>query len=147
MQTKVHCSRVYVYILLLALFCVPDDDPVPQPNCTVNEVRISPCSEALENLPCKIKRGRSASIHFDFTPSKCPVRGHLPLLLKSRCESTFIRSHVRCCSPELLRQIVHSVNMAIAIGHCLAYSKLFNFILKAVILFLFCLESYCLNLA
>ncbi|PNF33184.1 hypothetical protein B7P43_G12809 [Cryptotermes secundus] len=46
-----------------------DDDPALEPNCTINEVRISPCVEALENLPCKIKRGRSASIQFDFTPT------------------------------------------------------------------------------
>lgn len=46
-----------------------DDDPSPEPNCTIHEVRISPCVEALENMPCKIKRGRSASIQFDFTPT------------------------------------------------------------------------------
>ncbi|XP_067011817.1 MD-2-related lipid-recognition protein [Anabrus simplex] len=36
-------------------------------NCTVHEVRVNPCAEASENKPCKIKRGKSASIQFDFT--------------------------------------------------------------------------------
>ncbi|XP_069671479.1 MD-2-related lipid-recognition protein-like [Periplaneta americana] len=46
-----------------------EDSTPPAPNCTVHEVRISPCAEAAENKPCKIKRGRSASIQFDFTPT------------------------------------------------------------------------------
>jgi len=35
--------------------------------CTIHQVRISPCPEAVENQPCKIKRGKSASIEFDYT--------------------------------------------------------------------------------
>lgn len=29
---------------------------------------ITPCPEAAENLPCRVKKGRSVSIDFDFTP-------------------------------------------------------------------------------
>ena len=53
--------------------CVAGDETAPAPNCTINEVRISPCAEASEGKPCVIKRGRSASIEFDFTTSKCPI--------------------------------------------------------------------------
>ncbi|PSN35232.1 hypothetical protein C0J52_15517 [Blattella germanica] len=71
-------SSFFVVLLLVAAAwgevvqfesCPPDseDEPAPAPNCTVHEVRISPCAEASENKPCKIKRGRSASIQFDFT--------------------------------------------------------------------------------
>ncbi|KDR10612.1 hypothetical protein L798_15140, partial [Zootermopsis nevadensis] len=44
-------------------------EPALAPNCTVHEVRITPCADATENKPCKIKRGRSASISVDFTPT------------------------------------------------------------------------------
>ncbi|CAD7088496.1 unnamed protein product [Hermetia illucens] len=37
-------------------------------DCKVNEVRINNCPEAVSGEPCKIKRGRSAEIEFDFTP-------------------------------------------------------------------------------
>lgn len=30
-------------------------------------MRIDPCPEAASDLPCKIKRGKSASIEFDYT--------------------------------------------------------------------------------
>ncbi|KAJ1522528.1 hypothetical protein ONE63_001715 [Megalurothrips usitatus] len=47
-----------------------DEDAEPmQRNCTVQEVRISPCPEAAKGDPCKIKRGNSASISVDFTPT------------------------------------------------------------------------------
>ncbi|TGZ32183.1 Ecdysteroid-regulated 16 kDa protein [Temnothorax longispinosus] len=36
--------------------------------CTIHEVRVNPCSEAEERKPCSIKKGRNASISFDFTP-------------------------------------------------------------------------------
>ncbi|KAF5301412.1 hypothetical protein FQA39_LY02141 [Lamprigera yunnana] len=36
--------------------------------CTVNEVQIDPCSEAASKKPCKIKRGKPASITIDYTP-------------------------------------------------------------------------------
>ncbi|XP_055693991.1 MD-2-related lipid-recognition protein-like [Lutzomyia longipalpis] len=35
--------------------------------CTIHAVRINPCPEAANDLPCKIKRGRSASIEFDYS--------------------------------------------------------------------------------
>lgn len=35
--------------------------------CDVHEVRIDPCPEADTNLPCKVKRGKSAVIEFDYT--------------------------------------------------------------------------------
>nr|CAD7586623.1 unnamed protein product [Timema genevievae] len=37
-------------------------------NCTVNEVRVDPCSEAAQKKACKVKKGTAASISFDFTP-------------------------------------------------------------------------------
>jgi len=46
-----------------------DDEPARTSNCTIDEVRISPCAEASQGKPCVIKRGRSASIEFDFTSS------------------------------------------------------------------------------
>ncbi|GAB1863959.1 Md-2-related lipid-recognition [Camponotus japonicus] len=35
--------------------------------CTVHEVRVNPCREAEERKPCTLKRGRNASISFDYT--------------------------------------------------------------------------------
>ncbi|EFN80227.1 Epididymal secretory protein E1 [Harpegnathos saltator] len=42
----------------------------PEPistNCVIHEVRVEPCAEALESKPCGLKRGRNASISFDYT--------------------------------------------------------------------------------
>ncbi|KAK7874041.1 hypothetical protein R5R35_004592 [Gryllus longicercus] len=44
-----------------------EDGSVVAPRCEVHELRITPCAEAAENKPCKVKRGRAASIEFDFT--------------------------------------------------------------------------------
>ncbi|XP_059607676.1 MD-2-related lipid-recognition protein-like [Phlebotomus argentipes] len=41
------------------------EETSPQP-CTIHAVRINPCPEAENDQPCKIKRGRSASIEFDY---------------------------------------------------------------------------------
>jgi len=41
-------------------------DDIPG-SCTVHEVRVVPCPEAEENKPCKVKRGKSATIEFDYT--------------------------------------------------------------------------------
>jgi len=35
--------------------------------CTIHEVRVDPCREAEERKPCTLKRGRNASISFDYT--------------------------------------------------------------------------------
>ncbi|XP_011697884.1 PREDICTED: MD-2-related lipid-recognition protein-like [Wasmannia auropunctata] len=35
--------------------------------CTIHEVRVDPCREAEEQKPCSIKKGRNASISFDYT--------------------------------------------------------------------------------
>ncbi|KAL0123573.1 hypothetical protein PUN28_005826 [Cardiocondyla obscurior] len=35
--------------------------------CTVHEVRVDPCTEAAEKKPCSQKRGRNATISFDYT--------------------------------------------------------------------------------
>ncbi|XP_034249668.1 MD-2-related lipid-recognition protein-like [Thrips palmi] len=39
-----------------------------QRNCTINAVSVTPCPEAAEGKPCKIKRGNSVSLAVDFTP-------------------------------------------------------------------------------
>lgn len=36
--------------------------------CTVHEVRVDPCREAEERKPCSLKKGRNATIYFEFTP-------------------------------------------------------------------------------
>ncbi|XP_067627041.1 MD-2-related lipid-recognition protein-like [Eurosta solidaginis] len=36
--------------------------------CTIHEVRINPCPEAVEHLACNIHRRRPATMSFDFTP-------------------------------------------------------------------------------
>ncbi|XP_077290995.1 MD-2-related lipid-recognition protein-like [Arctopsyche grandis] len=38
-------------------------------SCTIHEVRISPCKEAQQNKACKIKKGKSAAVEIDFTPT------------------------------------------------------------------------------
>ncbi|KAK6645342.1 hypothetical protein RUM43_001618 [Polyplax serrata] len=38
-------------------------------NCKVDAVRVTPCAEAEENKPCVIKRGKTATIEFDYEPS------------------------------------------------------------------------------
>ncbi|XP_011643443.2 MD-2-related lipid-recognition protein-like [Pogonomyrmex barbatus] len=35
--------------------------------CIIHEVRVDPCREAEERKPCSLKRGRNASISFDYT--------------------------------------------------------------------------------
>ncbi|XP_012533140.2 MD-2-related lipid-recognition protein [Monomorium pharaonis] len=35
--------------------------------CTIHEVRVDPCREAEERKPCTLKKGRNASISFDYT--------------------------------------------------------------------------------
>ncbi|PSN35236.1 hypothetical protein C0J52_15519 [Blattella germanica] len=57
--------------IILYYFYIAENEPVPAINCTVHEVRISPCAEAADNKPCKIKKrhSASASIEFDFTAS------------------------------------------------------------------------------
>ena len=42
--------------------CAPNID-----KCKINEVRIDPCKEAATKRPCKIKRGKPASIEIDYT--------------------------------------------------------------------------------
>lgn len=37
-------------------------------NCAINEVRVNPCPEAKQDRTCKVKRGRSATIEYDYTP-------------------------------------------------------------------------------
>jgi len=54
-------------VVLFSSCPVSADEPAPASNCTINEVRISPCPEASDSKPCAIKRGRTASIEFDFT--------------------------------------------------------------------------------
>lgn len=41
----------------------PDDDN----SCTISEVRVNPCPEAIEHRACKIRRRRSHTMSFDFT--------------------------------------------------------------------------------
>ncbi|XP_014471875.1 PREDICTED: MD-2-related lipid-recognition protein-like [Dinoponera quadriceps] len=36
-------------------------------SCSIHEVRVEPCREALDGKPCGLKRGRTASISFDYT--------------------------------------------------------------------------------
>nr|CAD7442183.1 unnamed protein product [Timema bartmani] len=52
---------------LTATALVSAIEDVPR-NCTVNEVRVDPCSEAAQKKACKVKKGTAASISFDFTP-------------------------------------------------------------------------------
>lgn len=39
-------------------------------SCSVHEVRIQPCPESEEHKPCKVKRGKTATIEFDYTTRK-----------------------------------------------------------------------------
>ncbi|GAB0087675.1 hypothetical protein DMENIID0001_020140 [Sergentomyia squamirostris] len=41
------------------------EEKSPQ-GCTIHAVRINPCPESANDQPCKIKRGRSATIEFDY---------------------------------------------------------------------------------
>lgn len=58
--------------------------------CVVHEVRIDPCAEASEKQPCKIKRGRSAIIAFDYTSGNSlniyvHLRTHLTQMYPQNC--------------------------------------------------------------
>ncbi|XP_043264722.1 MD-2-related lipid-recognition protein-like [Colletes gigas] len=44
-------------------------DPNTPTNCTVHEVYVDPCKEAIENKPCKIKRGIIGNMTFHYTPN------------------------------------------------------------------------------
>ncbi|XP_017000447.1 MD-2-related lipid-recognition protein-like [Drosophila takahashii] len=37
--------------------------------CTIQQVRVSPCPEAVNNAACHIRRRRSSEMSFDFTPN------------------------------------------------------------------------------
>lgn len=37
--------------------------------CTISNVEVTPCPEAAEDKPCRVKKGRSVSIAFDMQPS------------------------------------------------------------------------------
>ncbi|KAF5285629.1 hypothetical protein FQR65_LT13110 [Abscondita terminalis] len=43
--------------------CAPNKD-----KCNIDEVRVDPCAEAASKKPCKIKRGKPASVEIDYTP-------------------------------------------------------------------------------
>ncbi|KAF4519736.1 hypothetical protein B566_EDAN014249 [Ephemera danica] len=47
----------------------PCDDPDGSVQCDVQNVNINPCAEAESGEPCRIRKGNSAAITFDFTPS------------------------------------------------------------------------------
>ncbi|XP_032689919.1 MD-2-related lipid-recognition protein-like [Odontomachus brunneus] len=36
-------------------------------SCVIHEVNVDPCNEAVQRKPCALKRGRNASISFDYT--------------------------------------------------------------------------------
>lgn len=42
-------------------------------HCKIHEVKINPCPEASNNEPCRIKRGRTASMEFEFTPGNINI--------------------------------------------------------------------------
>lgn len=63
---------IFYSVLIIGTVCaemVPFElCTAPNPGqCTVHEVRINPCPESVDHKPCKIKRGKSASIEFDYT--------------------------------------------------------------------------------
>ena len=46
-----------------------EDAELPERNCTVTALRVTPCPESAEDKPCKIKRGNSVQLSVDFTPT------------------------------------------------------------------------------
>lgn len=38
--------------------------------CTIQEVRVNPCKEAVNNLPCRLKKELDAQISFNYTASE-----------------------------------------------------------------------------
>ncbi|XP_017079562.1 MD-2-related lipid-recognition protein-like [Drosophila eugracilis] len=44
----------------------PCEDSVD--TCTIQQVRVTPCPEALQNKACNIRRRRTSEMSFDFTP-------------------------------------------------------------------------------
>lgn len=62
-------SLCLIWLLCIAnaevvVFSPCDDNPG---SCTIHEVRIQPCPESEEHTPCKVKRGKTATIEFDYT--------------------------------------------------------------------------------
>ncbi|XP_017039406.1 MD-2-related lipid-recognition protein-like [Drosophila ficusphila] len=67
-------------LLAVALVLVLGSSPVPAEvinfqtcpdsvdTCTIQEVRVNPCPEALNNAACNIRRRRTSQMSFDFTP-------------------------------------------------------------------------------
>lgn len=49
---------------------IDDEADLPQRNCSVKALRITPCPESAEGKPCKIKRGDSVELAVDFTPDQ-----------------------------------------------------------------------------
>uniref|UniRef100_A0A0A9YQB5 MD-2-related lipid-recognition protein n=1 Tax=Lygus hesperus TaxID=30085 RepID=A0A0A9YQB5_LYGHE len=47
------------------------------PRCDITNVKIDPCPEAATDEPCKIKRGNSATLTYNFTPRWAPGSGEL----------------------------------------------------------------------
>ncbi|XP_076679057.1 MD-2-related lipid-recognition protein [Andrena cerasifolii] len=46
----------------------PYPDSTPRFNCTIHEVNLDPCKEAAEGKPCKLKRGITGNLTYDYTP-------------------------------------------------------------------------------
>ncbi|XP_011877072.1 PREDICTED: MD-2-related lipid-recognition protein-like [Vollenhovia emeryi] len=62
-------------VLILALSAVYAElvqwtpcPPSTEEQCTIHEVHVDPCREAEERKPCSLKKGRNASISFEYTP-------------------------------------------------------------------------------
>ncbi|XP_031785912.1 MD-2-related lipid-recognition protein [Nasonia vitripennis] len=59
----------------------PNDSSTPKV-CTIHEVRVLPCKEAVQGKACNLKKGEDAKISFDFTPkfdaSKVESRAYWP---------------------------------------------------------------------
>ncbi|XP_076167612.1 MD-2-related lipid-recognition protein [Ptiloglossa arizonensis] len=59
-------SMVYAEIIPHRPCPYPDQTPL---NCTIHEVNLDPCKEAAEGKPCKIKKGITGNITFQYTPN------------------------------------------------------------------------------
>ncbi|KAL0879087.1 hypothetical protein ABMA27_004047 [Loxostege sticticalis] len=63
-------KRVAVILAVLAVAAaevavIHKCEKVSQDACTINELRINPCSKS----PCLLRKGRNASMEFDYTPN------------------------------------------------------------------------------
>jgi hypothetical protein len=94
-------------IILLGLSALAVSEVIDNVPCTgrdgrnimseVNEIRVVPCAEAEDSEPCQLRRGSTARIEVDFTPTRSFRRIKAAMLWVSKVELPFRGMSANAC--------------------------------------------------